>query len=235
MTAPGTPQSPVEITDPRAMRALAHPARLAILQHLALEGPATATECAEAAGLSPSACSYHLRALAGHGFVEEDRSSAADGRHRPWKARVVSMTIGRGPGQPAAARTAGRLLTESLQARIEEVRTQYLNHETDYPARHMPERSPDTLSHRQSQARPRREGSAKQAFTGRELEVVRLLASGLTSREAAQHLHLSPHTVARHVTNMMHRSGARTRAALVARAFVAGVLDLEQLAAESLR
>lgn len=134
MTTPGTPQSPVEITDPRAMRALAHPARLAILQHLALEGPATATECAEAAGLSPSACSYHLRALAGHGFVEEDRSSAADGRHRPWKARVVSMTIGRGPGQPAAARAAGRLLTESLQARIEEVRTQYLNHETDYPA-----------------------------------------------------------------------------------------------------
>jgi DNA-binding transcriptional ArsR family regulator len=133
VTAPGTPQSPVEITDPRAMRALAHPARLAILQHLALEGPATATECAEVAGLSPSACSYHLRALAGHGFVEEDLSSAADGRHRPWRARVVSMTLGRGPGQPTAARAAGRLLTESMQARIDEVRNHYLSREADYP------------------------------------------------------------------------------------------------------
>jgi hypothetical protein len=29
------------------MRALAHPARIAILQHLVLDGPTTATECAE--------------------------------------------------------------------------------------------------------------------------------------------------------------------------------------------
>ena len=57
----GSQETPVEISDPRALRALAHPARLAILQHLVLDGPATATECAEVAGLSPSACSYHLR------------------------------------------------------------------------------------------------------------------------------------------------------------------------------
>src|SRR5713226_3824820 len=61
---PGSAENPLLITDPRAMRALAHPARIAILQHLVVDGPATATECAEIAGLSPSACSYHLRALA---------------------------------------------------------------------------------------------------------------------------------------------------------------------------
>jgi hypothetical protein len=74
------------------MRALAHPARIAIWQHLGLEGPATATECAAVAGLSPSACSYHLRTLARYGFVEEDRSHAADGRERPWRVKIVAQS-----------------------------------------------------------------------------------------------------------------------------------------------
>lgn len=126
------PDDSVELTDPRAMRALAHPARIAILQHLITEGPATATECAEVAGISPSACSYHLRALAGHGFVEEDLASAADGRHRPWRARFLGMHINDRPGQPVAVQAAGRLVKESLRARIEEVREQYLEREDEY-------------------------------------------------------------------------------------------------------
>jgi DNA-binding transcriptional ArsR family regulator len=130
---PGTPENPLQITDPRAMRALAHPARIAILQHLVIDGPATATECAEVAGLSPSACSYHLRALARHGFVDEDRGSAADGRHRPWRARVVAITFGQDPSQPDAVRAASRLLVESVQARAEEVKAQYLDRQWEYP------------------------------------------------------------------------------------------------------
>src|SRR5215813_7313093 len=109
----GTPENLLEITDPRALRALAHPARLAILQHLVLDGPATATECAEVAGLFPSACSYHLRALARYGFVEEDPSGGQDRRHRPWRARVVAISVGSGPNRPQAFRTATRLLEES--------------------------------------------------------------------------------------------------------------------------
>src|SRR5579859_585429 len=100
--APGTPENPLPITDPRTMRGLAHPARLAILQHLVLDGPATATECAEVAGLSPSACSYHLRALARYGFVDEDPSGGSDRRHRPWRARFVSITVGSDPSRPEA-------------------------------------------------------------------------------------------------------------------------------------
>jgi DNA-binding transcriptional ArsR family regulator len=130
----GTPENPLKITDPRTMRALAHPARIAILQRLAIEGPATATECAEVAGLSPSACSYHLRALAGHGFVEEDQASAADGRHRPWRARVITFSFGDEPGQPGTVRAAGRLPKESLLAHIEEIRAQYLDRLADYPS-----------------------------------------------------------------------------------------------------
>ena len=132
---PGTPEHPLRLTDPRMMRALAHPARIAILQHLGLDGPATATECAAVAGLSPSACSYHLRALARYGFVEEDLASAADGRQRPWRARIISMSFDEGePDQPDAVRAAGRLLKETLLARFEEVRTEYLDRAPRYTA-----------------------------------------------------------------------------------------------------
>lgn len=131
----GTPERPLRMNDPRMMRALAHPARIAILQHLGLDGPATATECAAVAGLSPSACSYHLRALARYGFVEEDLASAADGRQRPWRARIISMAFDEGePDQPDAVRAAGRLLTESLLARFEEIRAEYLDRAPRYTA-----------------------------------------------------------------------------------------------------
>lgn len=129
----GTPENPLTITDARAMRALAHPARIAIMQHLALDGPATATECAEVAGLSPSACSYHLRALARFGFVGEEPASAADGRHRPWRARVIAFAIGDETNQHPSVHAAGLLLRESLHARFDEVRAQYLDRERDYP------------------------------------------------------------------------------------------------------
>lgn len=130
---PGSPENPLEISDPRALRALAHPARLSILQHLVLDGPATATECAAVAGLSPSACSYHLRALARYGFVDEDPSGGLDRRHRPWRARVVAITVGSDPSRPEAVRTASRLLAESVRARFDEVRADYLDRESQYP------------------------------------------------------------------------------------------------------
>jgi len=130
---PGSPGNPLEITDPRALRALAHPARIAILQHLVLDGPATATECAVVAGLSPSACSYHLRALARYGFVEEELSEAADGRHRPWRARMVSITFGRDPDRPEAVRAAGRMLLETYEAEVDELRAVYRDREAEYP------------------------------------------------------------------------------------------------------
>ncbi len=97
-----------------------------------LDGPATATECAEFARLSPSACSYHLRALAKYGYVVEDRSEAADGRHRPWRATVIAMSISGDANQAPATRAAGRLLMESLQAHLDERRTDYRDREAEY-------------------------------------------------------------------------------------------------------
>ena len=133
-TEPGMPGNPIELTDPRMMRALAHPARIAIWTHLGLHGPATATECAEIAGLSPSACSYHLRTLARYGFVEEDPDSAADGRERPWRARMLAFNIDDVPGTAAATRIASRLLVENLRAAAEENRARYLTRQSEYPA-----------------------------------------------------------------------------------------------------
>ena len=129
---PGSAENPMEISDPRALRALAHPARLSILQHLVLDGPATATECAEVAGLSPSACSYHLRALARYGFVGEDPAGGQDRRYRPWRAKVVAITVGSDPNRPAAVRTASRLLAESVRASFDDVRAEYLDREAEY-------------------------------------------------------------------------------------------------------
>jgi predicted ArsR family transcriptional regulator len=98
-----------------------------------LDGPATATECAEVARLSPSACSYHLRALARYGFVEEEPAGGADGRHRPWRTTAVGISIGGDPAQPSAVRVASRLVAETLQAHVDERRTEYLDREADYP------------------------------------------------------------------------------------------------------
>jgi DNA-binding transcriptional ArsR family regulator len=135
MTAePGMPGNPIELTDPVMMRALAHQGRMAIWLHLGMRGPATATECAEVAGLSPSACSYHLRTLAKYGFVEEDRSSAANGRERPWRARLLAFNMADTPDSPPATTVASRLLVENLRASAEETRVRYLSRRPEYPA-----------------------------------------------------------------------------------------------------
>lgn len=131
--APGSPANPAPLTDPGMMRALAHPARFAILSHLALGGPATATECAQVAGLSPSACSYHLRQLARYGIIEEAPDTVADGRQRPWRARMVAFHVPEHDPDPAA-QLAGAMLRDALHEDAEQTRARYLNRKSEYPA-----------------------------------------------------------------------------------------------------
>ncbi|KKD06015.1 ArsR/SmtB family transcription factor [Streptomyces sp. WM6386] len=75
----------LEITDPKAMRALAHPVRLAALERLQRYGPATATQLSPHVGATPSVTSWHLRHLAGFGLVR-DAQGGADRRERRWEA-----------------------------------------------------------------------------------------------------------------------------------------------------
>lgn len=75
----------VELTDPRALRAYAHPTRMTLAGLLRREGPLTATRAAELTGESVASCSYHLRILAKYGLVEE-ADPAGGGREKPWRA-----------------------------------------------------------------------------------------------------------------------------------------------------
>lgn len=49
-------------------------------------------------------------------------------------------------------------------------------------------------------------------LSARETEVLRLLADGLTDREIAASLQISPRTVETHVSNVLHKLGVRNRA-----------------------
>ncbi|NJC82079.1 helix-turn-helix transcriptional regulator [Planosporangium mesophilum] len=100
------------------MRALAHPARLAIMDALATGQTGTATQFAQIVGLSPSATSYHLRALAKYELVEE-APSRGDGRERVWKRTGRRIQLDAGPNDPPEVLDAGRLLTDALLARDE--------------------------------------------------------------------------------------------------------------------
>ena len=80
-------QRSVQLTDPRALRALAHPIRLELMGELRRGGPLTATQAGERLGQSPASCSFHLRQLAKYGLVEE--AGGGRGRERPWRATAI--------------------------------------------------------------------------------------------------------------------------------------------------
>jgi DNA-binding transcriptional ArsR family regulator len=120
------PADSAKIKDPAAMRALAHPARLAILDHLSLnEEGATATQCAEVVGLSPSATSYHLRALAKAGLIEE-APSRGDGRERVWQAKYRGYSVSGGRDDAPEFIAAEAELVEAFMARGNERVRRYM-------------------------------------------------------------------------------------------------------------
>jgi hypothetical protein len=97
----------VDLTDPKAMRALAHPLRWALLEALAQAGTLTATQASEMLNESPANCAFHLRTLAKYGFVEE--AGGGRGRERPWRRTYDTLSWGRNPDDPGAAIAAEAL------------------------------------------------------------------------------------------------------------------------------
>ncbi|MGA8245609.1 MAG: winged helix-turn-helix domain-containing protein [Nocardioides sp.] len=95
----------VQLRDPRDIRALAHPARMAIIDALATGDELTATECAELTGLSPSATAYHLKLLERYGFAER-APARVDGRERPWRATGRGGAVDLDTSTPAGAAAA---------------------------------------------------------------------------------------------------------------------------------
>jgi non-specific serine/threonine protein kinase len=66
--------------------------------------------------------------------------------------------------------------------------------------------------------------AAQAGLTRRQVEVLRLVAKGLSNREIATDLVLSEHTVHRHISNVLAKLGASSRAAAVAQAGNLGLL-----------
>jgi two-component system nitrate/nitrite response regulator NarL len=59
---------------------------------------------------------------------------------------------------------------------------------------------------------PAASGDAFESLSSREEEVLQLLSRGLTDREIAEALTISPRTVETHVSNLLHKLGVRNRA-----------------------
>src|SRR4051794_19565185 len=98
----------VVVEDPRAMRALADPARLALHAALRRRGPATVDELAALLDAEPRATRAHLEALEDVGLVE--RPGAAGGE--TWA--VVGMGIFFEIPEDAEGQGAARQLSNAM-------------------------------------------------------------------------------------------------------------------------
>jgi DNA-binding transcriptional ArsR family regulator len=96
-----------EVRDVDELRALAHPMRQRILDHLRQAGPATSTTLARDLGENSGIMSYHLRLLAEHDFVRQV-AGRGQGRERWWEASPEPVWIPRdGLGTEAQAELSG--------------------------------------------------------------------------------------------------------------------------------
>lgn len=93
------------ISDPKTLRAMAHPLRMRLLELLAVHGPATATELGGRVGESPANCSWHLRQLAAAGFIEE--AEGGTGRQRIWELAKTGHSYATSPEDDPELRAAG--------------------------------------------------------------------------------------------------------------------------------
>ena len=78
-----------------------------------------------------------------------------------------------------------------------------------------------------SRAEANDQGSTLKNLTERELEVLRLIVDGLTSREIADSLVISSNTVDRHRQNIMSKLGLHNRAELVRYAISKGLVEVD--------
>jgi DNA-binding transcriptional ArsR family regulator len=107
------------LTDPKALRALAHPLRLRLVGVLRLQGPLTATRAAELLGESSASTSFHLRQLAKYGLVEE--AGGGRGRERPWRATSMFTGLPDVADTPELAAASGLLNAVIAEGYFEQV------------------------------------------------------------------------------------------------------------------
>jgi predicted ArsR family transcriptional regulator len=111
----------IELTDPRTLRAVAHPLRMRLIGLLRQEGPLTATRAGQLLGESSGSCSFHLRQLAKYGMVEE--AGGGHGREKPWRATAMSTSWPSIPDTPEATAAAQLFTTVVADRYLELMRT----------------------------------------------------------------------------------------------------------------
>jgi DNA-binding NarL/FixJ family response regulator len=134
--------------------------------------------------------------------------AAADAAVLPWLRARVDGLLAKSSGVRAIARA------------IEAVADGDIVLEPDQHSRAVAE-----LGHLVRAARSRPPSSP----TARELEVLRLLALGLTIRQVARRTAISPRTVETHVTKLYRKLEVRTRMQAIARAAALGYIDVGSL------
>lgn len=108
------------ISNPERIRALAHPIRLALLDHLDRVGEATATECATAVGESVASCSFHLHTLAKYDFIE---AAPRRGRERPWRLTApTGIDVRPSPSVPGSRRAVAELAALQVMRQADRLR-----------------------------------------------------------------------------------------------------------------
>jgi len=101
----GDPRTQPRLLDnPVAIRALAHPVRLALIGLVGREGPTTSAEAARELGISQALASHHMRQLAKYGFLEP--AAEHNGRDRPWQVTAVATSWRGAGGDPQSAEAA---------------------------------------------------------------------------------------------------------------------------------
>ncbi len=118
-----------------ALKAFAHPLRMAMYAALRNDGPATASILGRALGESSGQTSYHLRQLERHGFVEDDPDHAG-GRERWWRAVGFAMDSADLLADPGTAPAAQALLHAVVAERTQTMSTwvDELSHDLSWEA-----------------------------------------------------------------------------------------------------
>lgn len=103
------------LTDPKALRALAHPLRVRLYELLTVEGPATVSQLAEKLDAMVGTVSYHLRQLEAYGYIEAAPELAKSRRETWWRAvpgglRWSDVALEQAPGGREASDAARRVV-----------------------------------------------------------------------------------------------------------------------------
>ncbi|QYM64472.1 helix-turn-helix domain-containing protein [Microbacterium sp. Se5.02b] len=108
----GTSDDPVWMTS-AMLKAYSHPLRRQMLRLFSRREFLRAADIATELGVPANSASFHLRALADAGLIEEAADKARDRRDRVWTGRKGALNVG-GPESPVADEALGVAVVAAL-------------------------------------------------------------------------------------------------------------------------